>query len=385
MTKGTVISIDEALHFGQEHNLYQWLLERYHDGLQKSDRIVLYCLNEQINSTIQPKFFRYLLPAVVKLSNDFKQQKPLLLMNLSISHVKSKHKVTDFFDIIEIEPFRLYTYFQNNFNKDYTVSPLDAVPLSEKYLCKFGKFNREHSVLIFVLLKESNLLDESKGLWSLALSDDDEFKESMNSVCHPNRDDYLNYQRTLDIDFTDHFSNGTLHYTGFPFEKSHYSDTRFSIVRETNWGPQSEIFMSEKTWIPISMKHPFMLFSTKAQSKYMTEAGYQSPDNFEMCDFSAHWTSFPEAKEKFLECYNKFMSTPIPELQQIVNHNFDLYISDVKKDINKLMVPITFVNRFEGDNLNNLLELVLKIHYPNADKQPLNSNFDFKAIRQAFS
>ena len=383
MTKCTVISIDEALSLGQKHNFYQWLLERHHSDLRESSKIVLYCLNEQINPLLQLDFFRYLLPAVVKLSNDFKLQKPSLLLNLSISHVKSKHKVTDFFDIIEIEPFRLYTYFQNNFNKDYTVSPLDAVPLSEKYLCKFGKFNRDHSVLIFSLLKESNLLDESKGLWSLAFSDDDEFKESMNSVCHPIRDDYLNYQRTLDIDFTDHFQNGTLHYTGFPFEKSHYSDTRFSIVRETNWGVQNELFMSEKTWIPISMKHPFMLFSIQAQANYLRKSGYQSPDNFEMCNLSEHFTNFADAKEMFLKCYNKFLSTPISELQQIVDHNFDLYISDVKKDINKLMVPITPVNRF--DNVNNLLELALNIHYPNTDKQPLNSNFDFDAIRQAFS
>lgn len=387
--------------------LNNFLVKKYGDAFRKSHGMIIANINEQIPPGEIDTFIDKLLPALKTINDNYEMEiKPIVLMNPSIidrnihQHYSQDLKQTlgSAFNIIEIEPFRLYTYLQNNFNTDYSAQPTDCVSDSNKYLCKFGKFNKINSCLIFALLKESGLLKENRGLWSLAVDNTEKFNDHTNELFsimlryQPGhvrdipRYDYSKYQKVLDRDFSNSFFHGEMHYTGFPFDTSHYANTRYSIVRETNWGASdNNFFISEKTWLPISMKHPFMLFGTTRVSKYLRDSGYVSPDDFQMSELSdLDNVTFSEAKQMFLENHNKFLTTPKAELQNMVEHNYDLFLKHVRDDMDKILsIPATYIDNMAPTQ--TLLDILLMMHYPNRIEDPNNQKWDYQKIIKTFS
>lgn len=414
----TVIAYDQVTAQLQSLSVterYNFFVKKYDKTLKDSQGIIVTNVNEQIPPHCINFFMIEFLPVVKAINDSYKMDlKPMVFMNLSIldSNIRRQYPsnlnqtLGSAFDIIELEPFRLYTYLQNNFNTGYSAQPIDRVSDSNKYLCKFGKLNKLHSLLIFALLKESGLLEEKHGLWSLAVEDSRDFNDHMKSlysriqdhenmhkrkrgyVKHIPRYDYSKYQRVLDRDFSNSFEYGESHYTGFPFDTSHYANTRYSIVRETNWTHNGiNLFLSEKTWLPISMKHPFMLFSNTRVVKYLRDSGYVSPDNFQMSEISdLDNVTFSEAKEKFLENHNKILTTPKSEIQDMVEHNYDLFLKHARSDMDKLLsMPAEFLNLgdiFSQEMTGTFLDLLLMMHYPNRNQTPPNDNWDWQALRQ---
>jgi len=396
----TVISYEQVQGTIPVTEIYNFLVEKYHEQLEISQGIVVAPINEQIPPHNINFFINDFLPILKELNDNYRMAlRPVILMNVCLidRHIHL-HRPSNLnqtlgsaFNIIELEPFRLYTYLQNNFNTDYSAQPIDRVSDNNKYLCKFGKLNKPNSFLIFGLLKDTGLLQEEHGLWSLAFNNSKDFKDETDEVFamlhlleyvqNIPRYDYSKYHKVLDRDFSNSFERGQMHYTGFPFDVNHYANTRYSIVRETNCGNEINLFISEKTWLPISMKHPFMLFATSRVAKYLRDSGYVSLDDFQMSELGN--VNFSEAKELFVENHNKFLTTSKAEIQNMVEHNYELFLKHVKSDIDKLLsMPAEFLNLGCHEMTGTFLDLLLIMHYPNREVDPVNDNWDWQALRQ---
>jgi len=129
------------------------------------------------------------------------------------------------------------------------------------------------------------------------------------------------------------------------------------------------------------MKHPFMLFATSRVAKYLRDSGYVSLDDFQMSELGN--VNFSEAKELFVENHNKFLTTSKAEIQNMVEHNYELFLKHVKSDIDKLLsMPAEFLNLGCHEMTGTFLDLLLIMHYPNREVDPVNDNWDWQALRQ---
>jgi len=124
-------------------------------------------------------------------------------------------------------------------------------------------------------------------------------------------------------------------------EPTHYSATFLSLITETiasasyrdTGGPYDQpVFFTEKTWKPISMKHPFMVVAVPGFLKELRNQGYKT--------FSAWWSeeydNEPDLHKRILmlmQCLKELSDKSIEELQimrdeiqPILDHNYQLYM-----------------------------------------------------------
>ena len=426
-----------------------YVLHNY--DLSTSNQICLYWFNEPLGNCPNAywKISQIILPVLTKISQDHSNLKDfvIFLCNYSCSQFVKQNYLGNC-EVITIDPLRLYTYFQNNYNTDYTVTHLDHLNHNQKYLWKCGKFNvRWHSYAIYCFLKDLDLLNEQKGSWSLIYEKSDRFHKKLSRtksmfMVNDNFNDVpywpdipIHYDESLDrdardlgeIDFLTTYMDspgesdfglydrdvgeldeeyalmrsgkGEFVYTGFPYTKEPYSDTMFSIVRETNTSNNAGLMPSEKTWIPISLKHPIMLIGQPIQAKYMIDSGYQSPDNFMLCKLK-QCRSYSDGLNLFKKSYDFFLSCSVDRLESIAENNYEIYNKQVQNDINTLnkfgktrMLSYGYPGILPTPpdlpkNDLSMLELLLRSHPSNImiDKSlPENSNFDFELICQRYA
>lgn len=420
--------------------------------LSTPNRICLYWLNEPLGKCPNAywKISQVIVPVLSKITNEYTNFKDQLifLCNYSCSTLVREHYLGNC-EVITIDPLRLYTYFQNNYNTNYSVTSLNHVNYNQKYLWKCGKFNvRWHSYAIYCFLKDLDLLNDQKGLWSLIYENSDRFNKKLlrtKSMFHDKENftevpywkdipmhydnatfsndakdlgeknfltTYLNSPGESDFGLYDsevgelekeyalmRSGKGEFVYTGFPYSIDPYHDTMFSIVRETNTSNSAGLMPSEKTWIPISVKHPIMLIGQPIQAKYMLEHGYQAPDKFMLCNLP-NCRSYADALDMFKKSYQYFMSCSADELESIAENNYKIYNKQVQEDLKMLEAigktnmlsygyPAILSNPSDLPKHNmSMLELVLRSHPSNIridSKLPENINFDFDLIASRYN
>ena len=408
--------------------------------LSTPDQICLYRLNEPLGNCVDSdwKISQVIVPVLTKISQDHANLRDqiIFLCNYSCSRLIREHYLGSC-KVITIDPLRLYTYFQNNYNTKYSVLPLNNLNYNHKYLWKCGKFNvRWHSYAIYCFLKDMDLLNEQKGSWSLIYENSDRFLKKLDitismfkdkhdflevpywpdipthyddSLCEDARDLGENNFLTTHINSaTDKPSEeyalmrsgkGEFVYSGFPYTREPYCDTMFSIVRETNTSNNAGLMPSEKTWIPISVKHPIMLIGQPIQAKYMLDNGYQAPDNFMLCKLR-QCKSYSDALDMFKTSYEYFVSCSKDELESIAENNYMIYQKQVDKDIKTLKgLGLTRMFSYGYPGILStpselpkydlsMLELVIRSHPSNImidDKLPPNTGFDFDLIADRYA
>ena len=373
--------------------------EHHGNKLEQVDALCLIMLNEPVTKPTFKNLDEIIFPVIQKLIQKYNlHSKCLFLTNSGVDQWQSYTAHNHLIDYLIIDPFRLYAYFQNNYNTSYHVEPLKSVPDSDKFMCKFGKIDKMHSYITYCLLNDSNMLNPSKGIWSLHTPDldDPQYQENMTKAIQRTSQSFSGAPQ-YDLEHIDrnnssvgdlhpedvNHSYGTFHYTGFPFDISTFESTGFSIVRETLAGMNTSNFLSEKYWIPVSVKHPVIVLGVMQKIEELKSDGYQSFDDFELSKICSEITNYGHMLKHFKSIIQKFYLTSKAQLQEIVDHNYELYLKHVNQDIDNLPKGSNHLGYAWHNGRCTFLECILMHHYGN--HYTSNHYFNFKAIRQAFS
>ena len=328
------------------------------------------------------------------LCNDFE-----LITNFSCKPFRDSYTVPDTCHHIWIDNFRLVAYLSQKFNLTSKHPPLTNINDNNKYLCKFGKLDKPHRYKLYCLMRDSNLFHDNIGMWSLVTDKSGEqlMEDMQNLFIHDYPSYSLNqmseHHRLLpdlaqaDAQFCE---NGTFHHTGYPFDIEPYLNTKFSLVSESQCVALqnlNDVMITEKTWIPMSLKHPMLLNASAAQAQILKDSGFESADNFEFCN-DLNEISYQEAKDLFAKCYVKFLDTPSSTLFEIADHNYEIFKKLALDDYNKVAdqdscvhIKIRSNNRLPHIKTeSNLLSCILKFQY--ANRSSANFDWDWNAINK---
>ena len=412
------ISIEDIIHqfdmINQEPALqhqeiiHEYIISEHGDNLKEASKICVYAFNEAFGSdgSEYQGIFTTILPAIrsVTQSYDNLDNTILVLGNYTFDRASKIQFVQDL-EFVTIEPFRLYTYFQNNYNLDYKHKPITNPSNNKKFLCKFGKVNsRWNSYVLLNFLKDLDLLNSERGEWSLVYENSGSwhkiFCDTFNRIRDGNNQGFMpgisrfehkdwieSHNIIDDFSFGEKCNTmGDFFYTGFPFDVKHHNDTQFTIVRETSIYNSFGIFPTEKTWIPISVKHPILLFGQPSLANYLEKAGYLAPDKFQFSKKFLSAKTYQQGLEIFKDSYDMFMNTSDSDMKMIADNNYQQFCKDVDKDIKILLNCGKFIDANSG-KLMSALELLLRCHISNnaqSPSKPQNTNFDYSTINALY-
>lgn len=239
--------------------------------------------------------------------------------------------------------------------------PTAILPTKEDYKL-FLNYNRNphrHRFYFFLRMFEEDILKD--GLVSFTLLEDaPQYSEEEIRKWHRDKEneiDEIVKLLPMRIDGLD-TSESTGELGQLPITKD-FSKTFLSIVSESMCAEKS-IYLSEKTFKPILMKHPFMLIASRGSIKKLKETGYKTFDKW--------WD------ESYDDCitYQERIEKILIEIKKLKLLSFDdlikmrLEMSEILEHNRKLIL-----NRMDNKN-NPLMQLLIKIN--NDLKNEKNTN-----------
>ena len=157
---------------------------------------------------------------------------------------------------------------------------------TNKFLFLTGKPDRLNRVVLLHKFYEHNLLDQC--VWSffpggstntrhlLPTLDDRSFDDFVRRVANNPDNVSLIYQSGGD----------SCHYDGYPFDATLYSKTSFRVIAETMMF--SRPIITEKTWITMANRQPFMVAGYKENLLWLKCNGYRTFENYlPICDYDS--------------------------------------------------------------------------------------------------
>lgn len=394
---------NEPMLYHQEM-IYDYIISKHGSSLKESSKICVYAYNEAFGAdgAEYQGIFDSIFPALRQVIQNYDNldKTILVLGNYTFDRAKNIHFVPDL-EFVTVEPFRLYTFFQNNYNLDYTHKPISSLNHNQKFLCKFGKVNlRWHSYVLLNFLRDLDLLNTDCGEWSFVYEDSSEWYKILNTTLEATNHRFMpNTPKMTHLEFLtasnmlDDFTfgekcnaQGQFFYTGFPFDVKHHEDTQFTIVRETSVHNTFGIFPTEKTWIPISIKHPILLFGQPSLANYLEKAGYLAPDEFLLSKKFLTARNYQQGIEIFKEAYNMVMTTSNSDMEMMADNNYKQFCKDAENDIGILLNLGKFIDANTGMQCT-ALELLLRNHFSNNAQRsgkPDNTNFDYDTINTLY-
>lgn len=267
---------------------------------------------------------------LVSSSHDFKDY-----VIAKASYFNKKPIYTEFYSFFE----KLSRNFVRQFNIEND-SPL-LKPHKKLYI-NLNRLGRQHRIALLALLYNNNLLNDGynsfvletetdlykvKRSWQQCLTESNNFFSKLNLLdAMP-----LESQLPLMLDTNDFAKN--LAYTDQQPIKKFIDESLLSLVTETNFVSGTPLFLTEKIFKPIGMKHPFIVVSRPYTLKFLKSLGYktfdmlidESYDNEE--DDSLRLlkivAELQRLKKLSVEDIQNFKHNALP----IVEHNFNVLMS----------------------------------------------------------
>ena len=182
-------------------------------------------------------------------------------------------------NIVYLDYFLWRVYNEVEINKTNDVNP-QWNPAANKFLFLTGKPDKPNRVRLLWKLYQNNLLD--RAIWSLFINsyntqaahkqvpelDDNEFDQFVNQF-NSNPDQIEVIQKP----------HMDLHYPGLPYDYTLFQRTKFRLIAETDMR-YTVPWITEKTWLTILNKHPFILAGDVGVCKKLQEMGFKTFNNY---------------------------------------------------------------------------------------------------------
>lgn len=185
---------------------------------------------------------------------------------------------TEFYCFFE----RLSKTFANQFN---IVGNSPLVNNHDKLYINLNRYVRQHRVALISLLYNNNLLadgynsfviDPSTDLYHRKRSWNETLTESNNLFSNLNLMNAIELENKFPLLLDTNNFDQNLAYTDQTDIKKYVDKTLLSLVTETNFMTGTPLFLTEKTFKPIGMKHPFILVSRTGTLKFLKTLGYRT-------------------------------------------------------------------------------------------------------------
>ena len=147
-----------------------------------------------------------------------------------------------------------------------------------RYLFLIGKPAKTNRIGLLYQLEKHNLLERCD--YSLFMNEGN-YNESRSWVAELDDDQYRNFInrhcRKLD-DISPVMQEFSLHYGGIPYDHKIYAGSLFRLISETSMNLLSRPLISEKTWLTIANKNPFVIAGERNTCKYLRSLGFETFD-----------------------------------------------------------------------------------------------------------
>jgi hypothetical protein len=188
----------------------------------------------------------------------------------------------EYFNYYELSTFNYYMQHRQKF-----IPTLQKTEYSKKFLCLNRRW-RVHRTLLLTLLYNKNLIDQ--GHISFKHGDDNESWHEMRNYMHHHYHQhpetlkivdqcFLGIKEILPLNLDDVYLSPEQEYEMMlnPAMDHYYVDTYFSVVTETTHNRELEgRFITEKTFKPIALRHPFVMIGPSHMLEALRELGYRT-------------------------------------------------------------------------------------------------------------
>ena len=285
---------------------------------------------------------------ITKFVELIKEKKPnwkiFLMVNSACKTFEADIAQLNIDDVLFIDFFLYRVYNEVVVQKKSAFrQPADFVSYSKnKFLFLTGKAHKRHRIGLLKKFVDAGLMNfaewslfyffENKNInplvrQQLSTLSDDEFDEFIRTWAR--NPDNVNVKTTLN-------STG-FEYCGIPYDLRLYHDTDFSVISETsfsattttrNYNNLDNPWITEKVWIPILNKHPFIIAGDINILSRLKQLGFNTFEEFlkipeygQITDPDQRLNAIVENTRYFLENLNKHTTL----INQYVNENYEQF------------------------------------------------------------
>jgi len=235
-------------------------------------------------------------------------------------------------EFVELDLDLLPMHFELSVYKS-SILNLQWNPDAGKFLFLTGKPDRHNRLRLLYKFYEQDLLKHCT--WSMFM-DDTLRQQSQKFLSELSDQDYNNFIDTH-INNPDSVSvvyetSGTCHCDGYPFSGDLYSQTSFRVIAETQIGLLPAI--TEKTYITIANRHPFIIAGHRHNLSYLKNLGFQTFEHYlkikdydSIVDRDQRLNAVVENTQHLLATMPKHQD----QIAQDVEHNYQLLLAYLNK------------------------------------------------------
>lgn len=212
---------------------------------------------------------------------------------------------------------------------------------SDKALILTGKAHNPNRIGLLVELVRAGILKNH--IYSFFPPKEVEYKrqtiETFRKVCDWDYSEFCKEYENNPDDIDIRNNEEDMHYSGFPYSPTLFSETLISVISETNYSDNgNNPDFSEKTYKAIINRHPFLMLNQADSFPLLKQYGfYTFEDYMKIYDYDSIEDPFIKNKvviqnlNYFIENYKKLQN----EIDKKIEHNYNLMVKiyqDFKKD-----------------------------------------------------
>jgi|TARA_R110000868_G_scaffold214385_2_gene464464 hypothetical protein len=311
---------------------------------QQADVLLLTMLWENIEGTNWHNYFCTLI-------NTIRQSNPnvkiILIINSWFKWQEEILKSAGVNEIIFLDFFMLVSYIRLIKNKESVLSNWNTS--ASKFLFLTGKPQKLNRVRLLYKLLKAELLHNCQ--WSLFIHNKTLEEKCNKLIPELSSEEFTAFTKeynTTPDNIIPWVQPNSFHYSGIPYDVSIYSNSLFQIISETGFGYTKNPWITEKIWLSIFNKMPFIVageYNTLAKLKAM---GFKT---FEKYLLVTDYDRIQNSEERL----NAIVSNTKYWLTNIQTHQLEIF-KDIEHNFN-LITQLSLTNYSSIQdmiNINNL-------------------------------
>lgn len=286
-------------------------------------------------------------------------------------------------EIFFLDFFLLLVYIRLLKNKESALRDCWDSDL-QHWLFLMGKPNKKHRLPLLHRFDQENLLDRCN--WSLFVTDGiiNDCKQYLPNYDDQSATEWLQkFSRNPD-DIRIVENSNSVHYSGIPYGDI-YKSCLFQVVSETHASGRDNPWITEKTWLPIINRCPFLIFGNPGTNAKLKKLGFYTFDEFL---FDANFDeSLPinlriDSLVKNIQNWLKILSENSQPLNDIIEQNYFRLIELAEENIQRLekihqkyqlektiFDMVEFIDKQQYVHWRNFYERIRDPDWPDCDRE----------------